>query len=155
MSAEDRKFYNKAKQPLMVFPEISMWGNHPGMLVNKEYWKPLQAEMNDYSPELMKGGWPYSERWNTDIASMAMLSWFWNSKTPVDAVLDQYASFYFGPQAATGRELLELLDDSNKDPQRKEKIRETQAKLEGKLPEWAKRDWRWAEIVTSCQIKSR
>jgi len=37
MSAEDRKIYNKARQPLMVFPDISMWGNHPGMLVNKEY----------------------------------------------------------------------------------------------------------------------
>ena len=155
MSAEDRKFYNEARQPLMVFPDISMWGNHPGMLVNKEYWKTLQAEINDYTPGLMKGGWPYSERWNTDIASVAMLSWFWNSKTTVDAVLDQYASFYFGPQAATGRELLDLLDDSNKDPQRKEKIRETQAKLEGSLPEWVKRDWRWSEIVKACQIKSR
>ena len=132
-----------------------MWGNHPGMLVNKEYWKALQAEINDYTPELMKGGRVYSERWNTDIANVAMLSWFWNSKTPVDAVLDDYAMLYFGPEAATGRELLELLDDSNKDPQRKEKIRETLAKLEGSLPEWVKRDWRWSEIVKSCQMKSR
>ena len=155
MSAEDRKVYNEAKQPLTVFPDISMWGNHPGMLVNKEYWKALQAEINDYTPELMKGGRVYSERWNTDIANVAMLSWFWNSKTPVDAVLDDYAMLYFGPEAATGRELLELLDDSNKDPQRKEKIRETLAKLEGSLPEWVKRDWRWSEIVKSCQMKSR
>jgi hypothetical protein len=155
MSAEDRKVYNEAKQPLMVFPEISMWGNHPGMLVNKEYWKSLQTEMNDYSPELMKGGWPYSERWNTDIASVMMLSWFWNPKTPCDSVLDAYATCYFGPQAAAARELLDLLDDSNKDSQRKEKIRETQAKMEGSLPEWVKRDWRWAEIVTACQVKSR
>ena len=116
MSAEDRKFYNDAKQPLMVFPEISMWGNHPGMLVNKEYWKSLQTELNDYSPELMKGGWPYSERWNTDIASVTMLSWFWNPKTPVESVLDEYATCYFGPEAAAARELLDLLDDSNKDP---------------------------------------
>ncbi len=34
MSTEERDYYNKAGQPLMVFPEISMWGNHPGMLVN-------------------------------------------------------------------------------------------------------------------------
>ncbi|MEI7903441.1 MAG: glycoside hydrolase family 20 zincin-like fold domain-containing protein [bacterium] len=155
MSAEDRKVYNETKQPLMVFPEISMWGNHSGMLVNKEYWKSLQTEMNDYSPELMKGGWPYSERWNTDIASVMMLSWFWNSKKPAETVLDEYTSFYFGPEAASGRELLELLDDSNTDPQRKEKIRETFAKLEGSLPEWVKRDWRWAEIVESCNYRTR
>jgi hypothetical protein len=78
MSAKDRKCYNDANMPLMVFPDISMWANHPGMLVNREYWKSLQAELNEYRPGLMKGGWPYSERWNTDIASAVMLSWFWN-----------------------------------------------------------------------------
>ena len=150
MSAEDRRYYNQARQPLMVFPDISMWGNHPGMLVNKDYWKLLQAELNDYSPELMKGGWPYSERWNADLASVMFLSWFWNPKKPVETVLDGYASFYFGPEAGTGRRLLDLLDDGNKDPDRKEKIRETLAKLESSLPEWVKRDWRWEEIVTSC-----
>jgi hypothetical protein len=155
MSAEDRKVYNEAKQPLMVFPDISMWGNHPGMLVNKEYWKSLQTEMNDYSPGLMKGGWPYSERWNTDIASVMLLSWFWTPKKSVDSVMDDYASFYFGSEAAAGRELLDLLDDANKDPQRKEKIREKLAKLDGSLPEWVKRDWRWAEIVASCRFRTR
>jgi hypothetical protein len=155
MSAEDRQCYNDAKQPLMVFPDISMWGNHSGMLVNKEYWKSLQAELNGYDPELMKGGWPYSERWNTDIISVAFLSWFWNPKKSVETVLDEYAASYFGPEATAGRELLDLLDDSNKDPQRKEKIRETLAKLEGSLPEWVKRDWRWAEIVESCRFKMR
>ncbi len=150
MSAEERDHYNKAGQPLMVFPEISMWGNHPGMLVNKEYWKELQAELNSYSPDLMKGGWPYSERWNTDIVSLMFLSWFWNPQKSVDAVLDEYASFYFGPEAATGRRLLDLLDDGNKDPDRKAKIREALAALESSLPAWAKRDWRWQEIVTSC-----
>ncbi len=155
MTAEERDYYNKAKQPLMVFPDISMWGNHSGMLVNKAYWKTLQDELNSYDPELMKGGWPYAERWNTDIASVMFLSWFSNPKKSVDAVLDEYAAFYFGPEAVTGRELLDLLDNSNKDPQRKEKIRETQAKLEGSLPVWVKRDWRWAEIVKSCQIMSR
>ena len=155
LSAEDRKVYNEARQPLMVFPDISMWGNHEGMLVNKEYWKSLQAEMNDYSPGLMKGGWPYSERWNTDIINVAFLSWFWNPKKSVETVMDEYSSFYFGPEAASGRELLELLDDSNKDPQRKEKIREKLAGLEGCLPEWVKRDWRWAEIAESCRFRTR
>ena len=155
MSAEERDYYNKAKQPLMVFPDISMWSNHPGMLVNKAYWKTLQDELNSYDAELMKGGWPYAERWNTDIASVMFLSWFSNPKKSVDAVLDEYAAFYFGPEAATARQLLELLDDSNKDPQRKEKIRETKAKLEASLPDWVKRDWRWAEIVESCKFKTR
>lgn len=151
MCAEERKSYNEARRPLMVFPDISMWGNHPGMLVNKDYWKSLQAELNDYSPDLMKGGWPYSERWNTDIASVVFLSWFWNPKKTVETVLDEYASFYFGPEAATGRNLLDLLDDGNKDPNRKEKIPETLAKLERSVPKWVKNDWRWDELVQSCR----
>ncbi len=150
MSAEERDYYNKAKQPITVFPDISMWGNHSGMLVNQPYWKSLQAELNDYDPELMKGGWPYAERWNTDIASVVFLSWFANSKKSVEAILDEYASFYFGPEAETGRKLLDLLDDGNKDPHQKQKIRETLAKLESTVPAWVKRDWRWKEIVESC-----
>ncbi len=155
MSAEERQFYNDARHPLMVFPDISMWGNHRGMLVNKAYWKTLQDELNSYNPALMKGGWPYAERWNTDIASVMFLSWFSNPKKSVDAVLDKYAAFYFGPEAAVGRELLDLLDDSNHDPQRKEKIREKLAHLEGSLPEWVKRDWRWEEIAESCRVRMR
>lgn len=155
MTAEERDYYNKAKQPLMVFPDISMFGNHTGMLVNKAYWKKLQDELNGYDPVLMKGGLPYSERWNTDVASVMMLSWFWNPKKSAETVMDEYASFYFGPEAASGRELLELLDDSNNDPQRKEKIREKLATLEASLPEWVKRDWRWAEIAESCRFRTR
>ena len=150
MSAEDRDHYNKAKQPLMVFSEISMYGNHAGMLVNKAYWKTLQDELNSYDPELMKGGWLYAERWNTDIAIAMFNAWYWNPKKPVDAVLDEWAALYFGPEAETGRQLLDLLDDGNKDPNRKQKIQETFAKLDASVPEWVKRDWRWNEIRASA-----
>jgi hypothetical protein len=150
MSAEDRKYYNQAKQPLTVFTEISMFRNHPGMLVKKAYWKNLRDELSDYDPKLMKGGWLYAERWNTDIAITVFNSWYWNPTRPVDAVLDEYAAFYFGPQAKAGRELLELLDDGCKDPQRRQKIERTLAKLEGAAPKWVKKDWRWDEIVASC-----
>ena len=139
-SPEDRKYYNDANVPLMVFPDISMWQKHPGMLVNKPYWKSLQAELNDYPPGRMRGGWPYSERWNTDIANVTFLSWFWNPKKPVDMVLDEYASFYLGSEAATGKKLFDLLDNGCMDPQRKQKIRETLTRLESSVPEWVKRD---------------
>jgi len=150
MAPEDRDYYNKAKQPIMLFSEISMWKNHRGMLVKKEYWKQLQDEITDYSPELMKGGWPYCERWNTDIASVMFLNWYWDTKKPVDTVLDEYASFYFGPEAKTARALFDLLDDSNQDPQRKQKIRQLFTKLENTVPQWVKNDWRWNEFVQSC-----
>ena len=155
MSGVERKYYNDARRPLMVFPDISMWGNHPGMLVNKDYWKTMQTEMNELTPDLLRGGWPYAERWNTDIASVMFLSWFWNSGKSVDSVLDEYTVAYFGTEAATTRELLELLDDACNVPDRKERIRATLAKLETTLPEWAKRDWRWAEIVTAAKLRSQ
>ena len=99
----------------------------------------------------MKGGWPYSERWNTDIASVVFLSWFWNPQKSVETVLDEYAALYFGPEAATGRSLLDLLDDSSNDPAR---VRETLATLQASLPQWVKDDWRWGEIVAACQYKA-
>ena len=149
-SADDRKVYSEAQMPLMVFPDISMWGNHPGMLVNKAYWKELQDEFNDYPTDLLRGGWPYSERWNTDIAIVMFLSWFNDPKTSIDAVLDDWCRCYFGSQAADVRGLLDLLDDSNNDPERKAKIRDLLAKLDGQLPAWAKADWRWLEISQSA-----
>jgi len=155
MQPPDRQLYNDTKRPLMVFPEISMHRNHPGMLVKKDYWKQLQDELNSYDPALMKGGWPYAERWNTDIACVMFLSWFRDPSKSVDAILDEYAATYFGPAAETGRKLLDLLDDGNNDPDRKQKIQATLATLESTAPEWVKRDWRWQEIVTSCATKSR
>jgi len=149
MSAEDRKYYNQAKQPLTVFTEISMFRNHPGMLVKKDYWRSLQDELNDYDPKLMKGGWLYAERWNTDIAMTLFNSWYWNPRKPVEAVLDDYAAFYFGPEAAIGRELLDLLDDGSRDPQRRQKIERALAKLESDAPKWVKKNWRWDEIKAS------
>ena len=155
MQPADRQLYNKSRRPLMVFPEISMYRNHPGMLVKKAYWKQLRDELNSYDPALMKGGWPYAERWNTDIACVMFLSWFWDPARPVDAILDEYAATYFGPAAENGRKLLELLDDGNADPERKRNIQATLATLESTAPEWVTRDWRWQEIVTACATKSR
>jgi hypothetical protein len=86
---------------------------------------------------------------------MKFLSLFWNSKKTVETVLDEYATYYFGPEARTGRELLDLLDDSCKDPQRPQKIEQTLAKLESSVAAWVKRDWRWQEIVDSCRFVSR
>jgi hypothetical protein len=97
------------------------------------------------------------EKWwsrNTIFLSL-FRPWFWNPKKSVETVLGEYASFYFGPEAAAGRELLDLLDDSQTDPQGKELIREKLATLEERLPGWVKQDWRWAEIVESCGFKTR
>jgi len=70
---KDRDVYNNAKVLLMVFPDISMWKNHNGMLVKKAYWQTIQNELNSYSSDLIKGGWPYAERWNRDIAVVMFL----------------------------------------------------------------------------------
>jgi len=145
-----QKVLADARLPLTVFPEVSMHGNHRGMLVNKAYWGQMRAEMAHYPAELMKGGWPYSERWNTDIANVAFLCWFREPQRKVDAILDEYAAWYFGPAALAARRLLDLLDDGNRDADRPTRIQEALAALNGDLPEWARRDWRWQEIIASC-----
>jgi hypothetical protein len=77
-------------------------------------------------------------------------SWYWNPGKPVAAILDEWAAFYFGPEAKTARKLLDLLDDGCKDPDRKQKIQKTFADLDAAVPAWVKRDWRWDEIRKSC-----
>ena len=44
--------------------------------------------------------------------------------------MDEYARTYFGSEAKTARELFDLLDDANKDPQRNQKIQTLLTKLE-------------------------
>jgi hypothetical protein len=83
---------------------------------------------------------------------VVFLSFFWNSKKTVETVLDEYAAFHFGPEAKTGRELLDLLDDGCKDPQRKQKIAQTIEKLASSSPKWVQQDWRWQEIAESCRF---
>jgi hypothetical protein len=146
----EQQIYADAGLPLSLFPEVSMYRNHGGMLVKKGYWEQMRAEMTRYPAGQMRGGWPYSERWNTDIANVAFLCWFWNPQKTVDAVLDEYASWYFGPSAPEARQLLQLLDDGNRAPDREAKVREVFAKLDRQLPGWAREDWRWKEIATSA-----
>jgi hypothetical protein len=151
ITAKDQSVLAGSGLPLTVFTEVSMYRNHQGMLVKKDYWEQMRAEMARYPAEIMKGGWPYSERWNTDIANVSFLYWFWDPQRKMDAILDEYASWYFGPCAPTARRLLDLLDDGNKDPDRPAKVQDVLAQLERELPEWARKDWRWQEIATSCK----
>ena len=151
VDADDQRVLSDSGIPLTVFPEVSMYRNHKGMLVKKDYWDRLRAEMVRYPGNLLRGGWPYSERWNTDVANVAMLCWFWEPQKKVDAVLDEYAAWYFGPCAPAARRLLDLLDDGNKTPDRAAKVQAALAELERELPDWAKKDWRWGEIVTACR----
>lgn len=37
------------------------------------YWEEMCSEMIRYPAHLMRGGWPYTEHWNTDIANVAFL----------------------------------------------------------------------------------
>ena len=100
--------------------------------------------------EFSEGTQDRSNRFAFFLAIAMFNAWYWNPKKPVEEVLDEWAAFYFGPGAETGRELLDLLDDGNKDPNRKQKIQETFAKLDASVPEWVKRDWRWNEISASA-----
>jgi hypothetical protein len=146
-----QQVYADSGLPLSVFPEISMYQNHGGMLVKKDYWEQLRAEMARYPAAQMRGGWPYSERWNTDIANVTFLCWFWDPQKKVDSILDEYAAWYFGPRAPVARQLLDLLDYNNKSPDRASKVQDAFATLERDLPEWAREDWRWKEITASCK----
>ena len=67
------------------------------MLVKQGHWEEMRSALIRYPANLMRGGWPYTECWNTDIANVVFLSWFWNPQMRVEAVPDEYAAWYFGP----------------------------------------------------------
>ena len=86
--------------PVVGFPEISMHGNAPwgGYGANprprhwREYWQRAAA--------VLIGGFPYSEGIYEDVNKFLMLQLNWSPERDVDSILREYASGWFGADAA-------------------------------------------------------
>ncbi len=86
--------------PLINFPEISMWGQHPwgGYGAN-----PLPARLQrlwDQTQGRLSGGTPYSEGIYEDMNKAIVSQLYWDPAKPTIETVREYAAFEFSPAIA-------------------------------------------------------
>ncbi len=138
--------------PLLNFPEISMWGNWPwgGAGAN-----PLPARFQhlwDQVKHVVQGGFPYSEGIYEDLNKAVVVQFYWDHDQSARATLGEYIAYEFGPGVT--QEVLDLISIfetvagcmyqhqvvNPEDVQRAWHLAEA---VDARLPDWARRNWRW------------
>jgi hypothetical protein len=139
-------------RPLLNFPEISMWGNSPwgGFGMN-----PLPSRFQrlwDQVKHVVKGGFPYSEGIYEDINKAIVVQFYWNPDQSARDTMKEYFAYEYGlNDPADALALVDLLETAasrayQKQPVDPESVRRAFQLADGinsRLPEWAKRNWRW------------
>lgn len=149
--------------PLLNFPEISMWGNSPwgGFGAN-----PLPRRFQrlwDQVKQKVSGGFPYSEGIYEDITKAIVVQYYWDPERTAHDTLAEYAAYEFGGNVTD--DVLALIDDLETNSAlsyRKQPVDLDAAKraydvaerINGRLPAWAKQNWRW-EILHLRAIHDR
>lgn len=140
------------KRPLLNFPEISMWGNWPwgGFGAN-----PLPTRFQrlwDQVKRVVEGGFPYSEGIYEDLNKAVVVQFYWKREQTARATLEEYIAYEFGAGVAenvlTVIDILEVnagLSYQKKpvDPAEAQRAYDVCESVHARLPEWAKRNWRW------------
>lgn len=145
---------------LALFPEISMdgmspWGGHGA--------NPLLAKLGPAFPgngPLTHGGWPYSEGIYEDLNKFLCARAFWTSGQKQDDVLAEYATYYFGAQAAEKAVRLfhRLAQTHGRRNWRVPNLAEADEAwelaqaIDAELPGWAKNAWRWRLVYVRAKI---
>jgi hypothetical protein len=140
------------KRPLLNFPEISMWGNSPwgGFGAN-----PLPGRFQrlwDQVKQVVRGGFPYSEGIYEDMNKAVVAQFYWDPNRSARATLEEYIAYEFG--AGVTDDVLALIaiqeDTASRAYQKKlvesesvQRAYELAEAVNARLPEWAKRNWRW------------
>ena len=138
--------------PLLNFPEISMWGNWPwgGFGAN-----PLPSRFQrlwDQVKHVVQGGFPYSEGIYEDLNKAVEVQFYWDTNRTARATLEEYIGYEFGSGVTEDvLAMIDLLENTASCSYRKQSV-DTAAVLRAfqlaeavnaRLPEWAKRSWRW------------
>jgi len=83
--------------PLLNFPEISMWGQHPwGGYGANPFPARLERLWNQTKGKLA-GGTPYSEGIYEDINKVICGQLYWNPNQPATETIKEYAAFEYAP----------------------------------------------------------
>ncbi|MCG3197790.1 MAG: hypothetical protein GHCLOJNM_02281 [bacterium] len=138
--------------PLLNFPEISMWGNWPWGGVGAN---PLPARFERLWRDVkqaVRGGFPYSEGIYEDMNKAVVVQFYWDPDRSARSILDEYITYEFGPGVAEDcHALVGMLETAAGlsymkqpvDAREAERAFELAEGIRGRLPEWARRNWRW------------
>lgn len=165
--------------PLLNFPEISMWMMHPwgGFGANPlpRRFEELQRPIKDH----ISGGFPYSEGIYEDINKVLWLQWYGDAGRTADEITREYIGYEFSPYVVDEvMEAIFILEanqnhiwlyeppssdwprprhtrsamDFERDPQRALQLMQ---QADSKLPEAAKKSWRWRILYLRALLDSR
>jgi hypothetical protein len=129
-----------------------MWGNSPwgGFGAN-----PLPGRFQrlwDQVKHVVEGGFPYSEGIYEDMNKAVVAQFYWNRKLSARSTLEEYIAYEFG--AGVTEDVLTVVDilevsasrsysKQAVDTAQVQRASELAEAVNARLPEWAKRNWRW------------
>lgn len=149
--------------PLLNFPEISMWGNSPWGGVGANPLPARYQRLWDQVKHAVVGGLPYSEGIYEDMNKAVVAQFYWDRDVTARETLAEYIDYEFG--AGVTDDVLRMVDhfeqaagaSYQKQPVDIDGVRRAYALAESvhaRLPEWARRSWRW-EILHLRAILDR
>jgi hypothetical protein len=138
--------------PLLNFPEISMWGNWPWGGFGGNPLPTRFQRLWDQVQHVVQGGFPYSEGIYEDLNKAVVVQFYWDPNRAARATLEEYIAYEFGSGVTEEvLAMIDILEDMASCSYRKQSV-DTAAVLRAfqlaeavnaRLPEWAKRSWRW------------
>jgi len=150
--------------PVINLPEISMWGLYPwggwGATALPERFTRLWGQAS----HILSGGFVYSEGIYEDMNKAVVSQLYWHGEADWKETLRQYARYDLGiTEAADLIEMISLFEKTQSDVAGKgfcdtalsDKAFELARKIDDKLPEWAKKAWRWRIIYLRALIDAQ
>ncbi|KAB2664447.1 MAG: hypothetical protein DVB31_09870 [Verrucomicrobia bacterium] len=142
--------------PLLNFPEISMWGQHPwGGYGANPLPERLQGLWNQTQRKL-SGGFPYSEGIYEDLNKAICSQLYWDGNRSTTETVREYVAYEFSPDivepVARAITLLEANHQRNKiGPQAREAFRLLDESANKMTPR-ARKAWRWRILYLRALI---
>ena len=150
--------------PIINFPEISMWGLSPwggwGATALPERFTRLWSQAS----HILSGGFVYSEGIYEDLNKAVVSQLYWHGDADWRETLRQYARYELGiTDTADFIEMISLFEKTQSDIVEKgfcdtalsDRAFKLAGQLDEKLPEWAKKAWRWRIIYLRAFIDAR
>jgi hypothetical protein len=133
--------------PLLNFPEISMWGQHPwgGYGANPQPGR-IQGRWDETRTKL-SGGFPYSEGIYEDLNKVICAQLYWKPDRPAIETVKEYIAFEFSPEVVDDVVSVVKLFEKNHMRDQIGESAVTACQLmeqsDAKLTPQARRSWRW------------
>ena len=140
--------------PMVNFPEISMWGNSPWGGYGAHVLPRRFQRLWDQVGRALDGGLPYSEGIYEDMNKAIVSQFYWDRGRPALDTLREYIAYEFSPAPAVLDDCLRIIDcletsatsqylKQAVDPAPALAACELAGRVESRLPDWARKGWRW------------